>query len=138
MQPTFFKHARSVVGPFLVGIGVFILSGNLDRAVAELSGHVAELPRQALGIMPAAIVASSRVAKDYAMDHERFFQILFLHLLASLWPLLLVGIGAVLSPADSRHSDRNTVQGAAEGRHRRAATFYSAFARLGQILVHRD
>jgi len=97
MQRTFFERTQSITGAVLLGLGVFILCGNLDRAVTQLSHFLGTIPPQALGVLPSAVVAASRVVKAYATDHQRFMQILLLHTLASFWPLLLVAAGAVLS-----------------------------------------
>ena len=97
MQRTFFQRTQSITGAVLLGLGVFILCGNLDRAVTQLSHFLGTIPPHALGVLPSAVVAASRVVKAYATDHQRFMQILLLHTLASFWPLLLVAAGAVLS-----------------------------------------
>jgi membrane-bound metal-dependent hydrolase YbcI (DUF457 family) len=46
--------------------------------------------------MPTVILAAARVVQAYA-DHRRFLHCFVFHTLASLWPLLLVVAGAVLS-----------------------------------------
>jgi hypothetical protein len=97
MQRTFFQRTQSITGAVLLGLGVFILCGNLDRAVTQLSHFLGTIPPHALGVLPSAVVAASRVVEAYATDHQRFMQILLLDTLASFWPLLLVAAGAVLS-----------------------------------------
>ena len=97
MQRTFFQRTQSITGAVLLGLGVFILCGNLDRAVTQLSHFLGTIPPHALGVLPSAVVAASRVVEAYANDHQRFMQILLLDTLASFWPLLLVAAGAVLS-----------------------------------------
>ena len=97
MQRTFFERTQSITGAVLLGLGVFILCGNLDRAVTQLSHFLGTIPRHALGVLPSAVVAASQVVGAYATDHQRFMEILFLDTLASFWPLLLVAAGAVLS-----------------------------------------
>jgi hypothetical protein len=97
MQRTFFERTQSITGAVLLGLGVFILCGNLDRAVAQVSHFLGTIPPHALGVLPSAVVAASRVVEAYATDHQRFMQIFLLDTLASFWPLLLVAAGAVLS-----------------------------------------
>jgi hypothetical protein len=97
MQRTFLGRTQSITGAILIGLGVFILCGNLDRAMIQLSHFLGTIPPHALGVLPSAVVAASQVVEAYATDHQRFMQILLLDTLASFWPLLLVAAGAVLS-----------------------------------------
>ncbi|HXO32752.1 MAG TPA: hypothetical protein VN901_10410 [Candidatus Acidoferrales bacterium] len=97
MRRTFFERTQSIAGTILLGLGVFILWGNLDRAVTQLRHFLGTIPPHALGVLPSAVVAASQVVEAYATDHHRFMQILLLDTLASFWPLLLVAAGAVLS-----------------------------------------
>jgi hypothetical protein len=97
MQPPFFERAKSIAGAALVGLGIFILYENLDRAATQLSHLVGTIPGKPLGVLPTVILAASRVLQAYAADHQRFLQGFIQHMLVSFWPLLLVMVGTVLS-----------------------------------------
>ena len=85
MQRTFFERTQSITGAVLLGLGVLILCGNLDRAVTQLSHFLGTIPPHALGVLPSAVVAASRVVEAYATDHQRFMQTILLDTLASFW-----------------------------------------------------
>jgi hypothetical protein len=97
-RPT--ERFRSIAGGALVGLGLHILSANLDRVAAQLShlfgthlgGNAAG---EALGVLPSAVLASSQAAQAYAFDHQGFLLGL-LWMLISFWPLLLVIVGTML------------------------------------------
>jgi hypothetical protein len=97
MRQTFVQRAKSIAGAALVGLGSFIFCANLDRAATQLSHLLRTPPGWSLGVLPAVILAVSRVLQAYAADHERFLQGFLRHMLVSCWPLLLVMAGAVLS-----------------------------------------
>jgi ascorbate-specific PTS system EIIC-type component UlaA len=86
---------KSVVGGALVGLGLHILFGNLDR-VAEQLQHMLGTPAwETLGVLPSAVLAASQAVQAYGLDHQGFLQTL-LWMLISFWPLLLVILGTVL------------------------------------------
>jgi ascorbate-specific PTS system EIIC-type component UlaA len=86
---------KSVVGGALVGLGLHILFGNLDR-VAEQLQHMLGIPAwETLGVLPSAVLAASQALQAYGLDHQGFLQTL-LWMLISFWPLLLVILGTVL------------------------------------------
>jgi hypothetical protein len=95
-QQRVFRNVKSVAGTVLVVLGTFILYENLAGAVVQLS-QTLESGSQTLGILPAVVLAASQPVQAYAVDHHRFLQGLFEHLLVSSWPLLLVVFGSVLS-----------------------------------------
>jgi len=95
MQQTFVGHAKSIAGIALIGLGIFVFYENLHQAATQLSQLLGVIPREALGVLPAVILAASRVLQAY--DHPRTLQGCLLHMLASSWPLLLVIVGTVLS-----------------------------------------
>jgi hypothetical protein len=97
MQQTFFGRARSLAGAALVGVGIFILHGNLDRAATEWTHLLSTTPGEALGVLPKVILAAPRVLQAYGADHQRFLQSFLRHIFVSCWPLLLVIVGTVLS-----------------------------------------
>lgn len=97
MQQTFFGRAKSLAGAALVGVGIFIFHGNLDRAATEWTHLLSTTPGEALGVLPKVILAAPRVLQAYGADHQRFLQGFLRHIFVSCWPLLLVIAGAALS-----------------------------------------
>ena len=97
MQQTFFGRAKSLAGAALVGLGIFIFHGNLDRAATEWSHLLSSTPGEALGVLPTVILATPRVLQAYGADHQQFLQGFLRHIFVSCWPLLLVIVGTVLS-----------------------------------------
>ena len=86
---------KSIVGGALVGLGLHILFGNLDR-VAEQLQHMLGTPAwETLGVLPSAVLAASQAVQAYGLDQQEFLQTL-LWMLISFWPLLLVILGTVL------------------------------------------
>jgi hypothetical protein len=76
---------------------MFILYENLAGGVAWLSHAFGANNFEALGILPAFILAVSRVLPAHAANHQPVLQGFLQHLLVSSWPLLLVMAGTVLS-----------------------------------------
>ena len=111
-QLTVLRSAKSIVGTALLVLGTFILYENLAGAVGRLS-HVLANGSEALGLLPAVVLAASQPVHAYAVDHHRFLLGLFQQVLASSWPLLLVIFGSVLSrdtfTDKSKHIQENTV-----------------------------
>ena len=97
MQQTFFGRAKSIAGAALVGLGIFIFQGNLDRAATQWSHLLSTTPGAAPGVLAAVILAAPRVLQAYGADHQRFLQGFLPHIFLSCWPLLLVIVGTVLS-----------------------------------------
>jgi len=84
-----------MAGGALVGLGLHILFGNLDR-VAEQLQHMLGTPSwETVGVLPSAVLAASQAVQAYGLDHQEFLQTL-LRMLISFWPLLLVILGTVL------------------------------------------
>jgi hypothetical protein len=107
-----------IAGGALVGLGLHILSGNLDTAADQLRHLLGNTVGDALGVLPSVVLASSQAAEAYALDHHGFLQC-FLRMLLSFWPLFLVVVGAVLLrdvfadkvkalPAPNQYFKRNT------------------------------
>jgi hypothetical protein len=86
---------RPLMGCALLGLGLHILFGNLDRTAAQLSHSLGASGGQALGALPSLVLATSQAVKAYALDHRGFWLAL-LRLLVSFWPLLLVVVGTIL------------------------------------------
>jgi hypothetical protein len=97
MQQTFFGRAKSIAGAALVGLGIFIFHGNLDRAATQWSHLLSTTSGEAPGVLATVILAAPRVLQAYAADHQRFLQGFLRHIFLSCWPLLLVIVGTVLS-----------------------------------------
>jgi hypothetical protein len=97
MQQTSFGRAKSLAGAALVGLGIFIFHGNLDRAATEWNHLLSSTPGETLGVLPTIVLAAPRVLQAYAADHQRFLQGFLRHIFVSCWPLLLVLVGTVLS-----------------------------------------
>ena len=93
-----FRCPKSIAGAALIALGIFISYENLTRAASQLSHLFGTIPRQALGILPAVILAAPRVLQAYAADHQSLLLGLLRHMLVSCWPLLLVVAGTVLAP----------------------------------------
>jgi hypothetical protein len=95
-QRTTFSDSRSLAGAALAGFGLFMLYENMAVASAWL-GSVFGANFEALGILPAAILAVSQSLQAHAVSHPHFLQDVIRHMLVSCWPLLLVIAGTVLS-----------------------------------------
>jgi hypothetical protein len=86
---------KSVAGAALVGLGLHILFGNLDRVAAQLRQINGTGTEQALGILPSVVLEASQAARAYSSDHHGFLLGL-LRMLISFWPALLVIVGTIL------------------------------------------
>jgi len=86
---------RSIAGAAFLLLGMFFLYVNLSGAVARLRHVLAS--SEALGMLPAAVLAVSQAVHAYGFDHQRFLQGLLQQMLVSSWPLLLLICGTVLS-----------------------------------------
>jgi hypothetical protein len=78
-------------------LGIFVFYENLHQAVTQLSHFLGAIPREALGVLPTVILATSRVLQACGADPSRSLQVCVLHMWACSWPLLLVIVGTVLS-----------------------------------------
>jgi hypothetical protein len=105
------RTLKSMLGAALVGLGMFILYANAAGAVAHLR-HILGNGSAALGGLPTAMLVFAQNVHTHALEHQRFVQGLFQHVLvSSLWPLFLVIFGTVLSRdtfADSSWQIENT------------------------------
>lgn len=95
IQRTPSEILRSITGGLLVGLGLHILSGNVDRTATQLSQSLGINTGEALGLLPSAVLASSHAAQLLALDHFGTLQSV-LRMLVPLWPLLLVIAGVRL------------------------------------------
>jgi len=88
------KTANIAAGALLFSFGITLLTSNLDSFAIQASGWFSATP----GSLGAAIeigLAGLRAVQAYFFDPSSF-QAGFLSMLVSLWPLILVIIGAIL------------------------------------------
>jgi hypothetical protein len=96
-QKTAFRALKSVAGTAFLGLGTFILYENLAGALARLRHVLGANGSEALGVLPAGIIAASHSFQACAAAHHPVLQGLLHHTLISSWPLLLVMVGTMLS-----------------------------------------
>jgi hypothetical protein len=88
------KNLHTLAGALLFSFGLTLLAANLDAVIAQASNWLSATP----GSLGAAIemgLAGLRALQTYFFDQSAF-QAGFLSILVSLWPLILVIIGAIL------------------------------------------
>lgn len=90
----FAERWAPVAGGALVGLGLHILFGNLDRDAAQLGHLLGASTGEALGVLPSIVLATSQLVKNYALDRHGFWLGL-LQVLVSLWPLIPVMVGTI-------------------------------------------
>jgi|HubBroStandDraft_6_1064221.scaffolds.fasta_scaffold36753_4 hypothetical protein len=92
------RNLRSVVGVALIGLGLFILGGNLSDVAARLSGLVGfnSDATQSFGELTAFGLAAAQVWRSYVFD-RRELALGVCEILISFWPVLLVIAGTVLA-----------------------------------------
>ena len=90
------RRLKSIAGAALFILGMFILYENRAGAVTHLS-HVVAKGSEALGVLPATVLAISLSLHAYGFDHQRIFCGLIHQILSSSGPVLLVILGTVLS-----------------------------------------
>ena len=89
------ENFRPIAGGALVGLGLHILSGNLDRATAQWRQLLDTTVERTLGALPSMVLATSQAVQAYAFDRHSLLLGL-LRMLVALWPLLLIILGTVL------------------------------------------
>jgi hypothetical protein len=89
------ESLESIAGGALVGLGLHILSGSLDRAAAQWRHLLGTTTGEVIGVLPSVLLAASHAVQAYASDHHTFLQGI-LRILFSFWPLLLVIAGTLL------------------------------------------
>jgi len=88
------KTIHAVAGAVLFSFGLTLLTANLDAVAGQVSTWFSATP----GSLGSAIeigLAGLRAVQAYFFDQSAF-QAGFLSILVSLWPLILVIIGAIL------------------------------------------
>jgi len=88
------KNLHTVAGAVLFSFGLTLLTANLDAVAARMSTWFSSTPGS-LGTAIEVGLAGLRAVQAYFFDQPAF-QAGFLSILVSLWPLILVIIGAIL------------------------------------------
>jgi hypothetical protein len=96
-QGTSFRHARSIGGAILGGVGIFILYQNIAGVVMWWRYILASSGSEVLGKPLAAILI---LLQACATNDRGFVLGILQQMLVASWPLLLVMVGAVLSRED--------------------------------------
>jgi len=94
-QRTAFRSTKSIAGAAFLGLGMFILYGNLAGAVAQVRHVLGANGSEALGVVPAVILATSQVVHTCTFDHQGVLPCL-LRMLISFWPPILIIVGTML------------------------------------------
>jgi hypothetical protein len=93
-QYTRSSNLKSIAGTALAGLGILVLLGNLDCAVAQWENFFCAAAGNALGILPCFVLAAWQATQAYVFDQHGLLECLF-PVLLSYWPLLLVVAGAL-------------------------------------------
>lgn len=88
------KNVCAAAGAVLFSFGLTLLTANLDAVAAQASDWFSSRP-SSLGAAIEIGLAGLRAVEAYFFDPSAF-QAGFLSILVSLWPLILVIIGAIL------------------------------------------
>ena len=88
------KTINTVAGALLFSFGLTLLTANLDAVADQVSTWFPSTPGS-LGTAIEIGLAGLRAVQAYFFDQSAF-QTGFLSILVSLWPLILVIIGAIL------------------------------------------
>ena len=88
------KNLHTVAGATLFSFGLTLLTANLDAVAGQVSTWFNATP-SSLGAAIEIGLAGLRAVQAYFFDPSAF-QAGFLSILVSLWPLILVIIGAIL------------------------------------------
>jgi hypothetical protein len=91
---TWSKNLHTVAGAVLFSFGLTLLIANLDAVASQASTWLCATPGS-LGATIEIGLAGLRAVQAYFFDPSAF-QAGFLSILVSLWPLILVIIGAIL------------------------------------------
>jgi hypothetical protein len=88
------KSFHAVAGALLLSLGLLMLFANLDEVATHISNSFSSTPG-ALGAVVEIGLAGMRAVQTYLFD-QAAFQAGLRWILVSLWPLILVIIGATL------------------------------------------
>lgn len=97
MRQAFLERAKSIAGITLVGMGGVFFHQNLDRATARLSYLFGANSEESLGRLPSFFLGALKALQAYASDPHQLLHGVVEPALLSVWPLLLVMLGMVLS-----------------------------------------
>jgi hypothetical protein len=101
-QSRLFWDLKSIAGMGLIGLGLFILCGNLPDAadrVSRVVGISADAT-QTIGGLMAVGLAVSQVWRAYVFDRPELV-LCVCEILISFWPVMLVVAGAILTAMPS-------------------------------------
>jgi hypothetical protein len=94
-QHTRSRNVKSIAGAALVGLGLFVLLGNVDVCAAQLSCPLGTAAEEVLAVLPCvALEAASQALRACILNHQRLLEA-FVQMLVSFWSLLLVILGLV-------------------------------------------
>jgi hypothetical protein len=88
-QHTHSPNFKSIAGTALAGLGILVLLGNLDWALAQLRNRCCATAGDALGVLPCLILTACHAMQAYVFDYHGLLGWL-IQLLLSIWPLLRV------------------------------------------------
>jgi uncharacterized membrane protein len=74
MHRTFSDRSKFIAGAFLIALGIVVLSGKLDHALAQLNHLVSTVIAKALWALPDAILTVSRVLHTDVAHPRSFVQ----------------------------------------------------------------
>jgi len=103
-----FRDFRSIAGLALIGLGLFVLCGNLADVAVRLSrllGISAEAT-QTLGELIVVGLGAAQVWRSYVFD-RRELVLGVCRILISFWPLVMVIAGTVLTGMGSRMTPKD-------------------------------
>jgi hypothetical protein len=93
-RQTSFKAIKAIAGAILLSLGLLLLIANLDEVAARV-GNSSTSTTSSVGTVIDVGVAGLRTVQAYYFDQPTF-QAGLHRILVSLWPLILVIIGATL------------------------------------------
>jgi hypothetical protein len=93
-QRTHSPSFKSIAGSVLVGLGILIMLGNVDWAIAQLRNCFYAAAGDAVGIWPCVLLAGCRAMQAYVF-HQHGLIGWLLQMLLSLGPLLPGAGGAI-------------------------------------------
>jgi hypothetical protein len=100
-------NLKSIVGMGLIGLGLFLMAGNLSGVAAQLSqlGGVSAEATQTFGELMVVGLAASQVWRAYVFDRRELL-LGVCRILISFWPIFVVIVGTVLAEMASRTESR--------------------------------
>lgn len=99
-----FRSLKAIAGATLVGLGLFILYGDLTGAVAGVEAVLRANGSAALGIVSAFVLSVSHTPQAFTTRHYGIIPCL-LHFWVTCWPLLLVRVGTSLTRESTVNSN---------------------------------